>query len=120
VTWASSLARARVADHPHNREYRTKPERPASGAPPALIAGAISRSPVLLESDGDGDGYRGFMDGLDHDSDWTFLEMVDIPRDGSAEAARVEFLDRYPELQDKLDWLRIDLMCGRYGTSAGR
>lgn len=64
--------------------------------------------------------YRGSMDALDHDSDWTFLEVVEITGDGSADLARADFLNRHPEIRDKPEWLRIDLMCGRDGTSALR
>ena len=55
-----------------------------------------------------------------YDPDWSFVEVVEILPGGSAAAKRAEFLNRHPELLDKLDWLRIDLMCGRDGKSALR
>ena len=60
------------------------------------------------------------VDQVEQDPEWTFLEVVEIPQGGSAREQREEFLSRHPELLNKLDWLRIDLMCGRDGTSALR
>ena len=58
------------------------------------------------------------MNPVDQDPEWTLVEVLDIPQDDSARKQREEFLRRHPELLDKLDWLRIALMCGRDGTSA--
>lgn len=43
-----------------------------------------------------------------------------IPSGGSAEVARSDFLHRHLEFSEKLDWLRIDRVCGRDGISALR
>ena len=60
------------------------------------------------------------MNQAKQDPEWTFVEMVEIPLGGSPEALRDAFLLRHPELVDKVDWLRIDLICGRDDTSTLR
>jgi hypothetical protein len=60
------------------------------------------------------------MDAVESDADFEFVEVVDIPSGGSAEVARSDFLHRHPEFSEKLDWLRIDRVCGRDGISALR
>jgi hypothetical protein len=51
---------------------------------------------------------------------WTHIETIDLGASDSHQAAREDFLARHPELADKLDWLRIDFMCARDGSSALR
>jgi len=60
------------------------------------------------------------VDAVESDSDFEFVEVVEIPSGGPAEAAPEDFFGRHPEFIEKPDWLRVDRVCGRNGISALR